>query len=108
MKVRMLERLNNAQQWEGHGYAFEREDGQCLFSYNTLVWGRIGAEYNAKMKKNGTKLEDVHTVILIGDRLRWLDIEEIEGDPEEIRARLDEACKIPRPQPVSVVKPAVA
>lgn len=106
MKVRRLQELNDQQQWEDHGYAFEREDGQCLFRFNTLVWGRIGAEYNAKMKKNGAKLEDVHTVILIGERLRWLDIEEIEGDPEEIRAALDEACKIPRP--VSIAKPMAA
>jgi hypothetical protein len=51
MKVRKLQRLNNAQQWEDHGYAFEHENGQCLFRFNTLVWGRIGAEYNATMKK---------------------------------------------------------
>jgi len=78
----------------------------CLFRFNTLVWGRIGAEYNAKMKRNGTKLEEVHTVILVGERLRWLDIEKIEGDPAEIRAALDEACKIPRP--VSIAKPMAA
>ena len=41
---------------------------------------RTVEEHNAKMKKNSTKLEDVHTVILIGERLRWLDIEELEGD----------------------------
>ena len=80
-----------------HEIAFEREDGQCLFGYNTLVWGRIGAEYNVKLEKMGTKLEDVHQVIPATKRLRWLEIEEIEGEPEEIKARLDEACKIPRP-----------
>jgi len=108
MKVRKLQRLNNAQQWEDHGYAFEHENGQCLFRFNTLVWGRIGAEYNATMKKEGTKLEDVHTVILVGERLRWLDIEEIEGDPEDIKAELDETCKIPTAQRVSVTKSVAA
>jgi hypothetical protein len=108
MKVRKLQRLNNAQQWEDHGYAFEYENGQCLFRFNTLVWGRIGAEYNATMKKNGTTLEEVETVVLIGERLRWLDIEEIEGDPEEVKAELDEACKIPKPQRVFMAKPAAA
>lgn len=97
MKVRRLQELNDKQQWQDHGYAFDREDGQCLFRFNTLVWGRIGAEYNAKMKKNGTKLEEVHTMIFVSERLRWLDIEKIEGDPAEIRTALDEACKIPRP-----------
>lgn len=108
MKVRKLQRLNNTQQWVDHGYVFERENGQCLFRFNTLVWGRIGAEYNAKMKKNGTKLEDVHTVILIGERLRWLEIEKIEGNPEDIKARLDEVCQIPRPQKVATAKPQIA
>jgi hypothetical protein len=106
MKVRRLQELNDQQQWEDHGYAFEREDGQCLFRFNTLVWGRIGADYNAKLKKTGIKLEDVHTVIPANQRLRWLEIEEIEGKPEEIRAALDERCKIPRP--VSIVRPIVA
>ncbi|HEX9923557.1 MAG TPA: hypothetical protein VGD99_12945 [Anaerolineae bacterium] len=40
MKVGRLQRLNNAQQWEDHGYAYEREDGRASFRYNTLVWGR--------------------------------------------------------------------
>jgi len=108
MKVRKLQRLNGQQQWEDHGYAYEREDGRASFRYNTLVLGRIGAQYNVQLREAGTKLEDVHTVVLIGERLRWLDIEEIEGDPEEIKAALDEACKIPKPQPVSSVKPIAA
>lgn len=107
MKIRRLERLNDAQKWVGHGYAIER-DGQCLFRFNTLVWGRIGARHNAQMKQDGTKLKDVHKVVLIGDRLRWLEIEEIEGDPEEIMARLDEECEIPRPQKVTTAKLQVA
>ncbi len=108
MKVRRLQEMNDQQQWEDHGYALEREDGQCLFRFNTLVWGRIGAEYNAKMKKAGTRLEDVHQVIPAKKRLRWLDIEEIDGDPEEIKARLDEACQIPRLQKVATANPQVA
>ncbi len=108
MKIRRLQRLNGQDKWEYHGYAVEREDGQSLFRFNTLVWGRIGGEYNSKLKKAGTRLEDVHQVIPAKKRLRWLEIEEIEGEPEEIKARLDEACKIPRPQPVSIAKPVVA
>jgi hypothetical protein len=103
MKVRRLQELNDQQQWEDHGYAFESGDGYCLFRFNTLVWGRIGAEYNARLRKTGAKLEEVHTVIPATQRLRWLEVEEIEGEPEEIRAALDEACHIPRA--VSIVKP---
>jgi len=107
MKVRRLQRLNGQQQWEDHGYALEREDGQCLFRFNTLVWGRIGGEYNTKLKKAGAKLEDVHTVIPATKRLRWLEIEEIEGDPEAIKASLDEACHIPKPHRAAVARPLV-
>jgi hypothetical protein len=42
MKIRKLQQLHQGQPWEDHGYAFEREDGQCLFRFNTLVWA--GAE----------------------------------------------------------------
>jgi hypothetical protein len=103
MKVRRLQELNDQHQWADHGYAVEGEDGHCLFRFNTLVWGRIGAEYNAKMKKAGTRLEDVPQVIPAKKRLRWLDVEEIEGDPAEIKARLDEACQIPQPHRVVTV-----
>ena len=108
MKVRRLQELNDQQQWMDHGYAFEREDGQCLFRFNTLVWGRIGAAYNAQLKKAGTRLENVHQVIPATQRLRWLEIEEIDGEPEAIKAALDEACHIPKPQRVSVAKPTAA
>jgi len=108
MKFRKLQRLNGQEQWEDHGYALERQDGQSLFRFNTLVWGRIGGEYNTRLKKAGARLKDVHTVIPATKRLRWLDIEEIEGDPEEIKAALDEACQIPWLQPVPVKKPLLA
>lgn len=108
MKVRRLQRLNGQQQWQDHGYAFEREDGQALFRFNTLVLGRIGARYNVQLQKAKTKLQDVHQVIPATKRLRWLDIEEIEGDPAEIKAALDEACQIPKPQKVSITKPLSA
>lgn len=108
MKVRRLQQLLDDGQWEDHGYAYELEDGSCAFSYNTLVWGRIGAEYNHKLQTSRTKLEDIHTVILSGDQLRWLAIEIIDGDPEEIKVRLDEACRIPRPRPVPLTNPVTA
>ena len=108
MKVRKLQRLNEKEQWEDHGYAYEREDGRASFRYNNLVLGRIGARYNVQLREAKTKLEDVHLVIPATKRLRWLEVEVIEGDPEEIKARLDEACKIPRPQRVSIAKPIAA
>lgn len=82
---------------------YEREDGLASFRYNVLVLGRIGARYNVQLREAQTKLEDVPQVIPATQRLRWLEIEEIEGEPEEIKATLDEACQIPRPQPKAVV-----
>ena len=103
MKVRRLQRLNEEEQWEDHGYAYEREDGRASFRYNNLVLGQIGARYNVQLRKAQTKLEDVSQVIPATKRLRWLEIEEIPGDPAEIKARLDDACHIPRPQKVTKV-----
>ena len=61
-----------------------------------------------QLREAETKLEEVHTVISPGKWLRWLAIEEIEGDPEEIKVELDKACQIPRPQRISIAKPTVA
>lgn len=108
MKVRKLQRLNEQEQWEDHGYAYERKDGRASFRYNNLVLGRIGARYNVQLREAKTKLEDVHEVIPATKHFRWLKVEVIEGDPEEIKARLDEACQIPRPQQVSLAKSVAA
>ncbi len=108
MKIRRLQQLLDDGQWEDHGYAYEREDGSCVFSYNTLVWGRIGARYNAQLQKTGAKLEAIQTIVPTGDQLRWLDVEEIEGDPETIKTELDEACDLPTPQRVFGAKSVVA
>ena len=108
MKVRKLQRLNEKEEWEDHGYAYEREDGRASFRYNVLVLGQIGARYNVHLREAKTKLEEVHQVIPATQRLRWLAIEEIKGDPEEIKANLDKACQMPWLQPASVKKPVVA
>lgn len=108
MRVRRLQQLLDDGRWEDHGYAYERADGRASFRYNTLVWGRIGARYNVQLRESVTNLEDVPLVIPTGDQLRWLEIEEIAGQPEEIKTKLDEACRIPKPQRMSTAKPAVA
>jgi hypothetical protein len=96
MRVRRLQRLNGSEQWEDHGYVYELEDGRCTFRFNSLVWESTGSRLSVRLHESGTKLEDVQQIISATQRLRWLDIEEIEGKPEEIKAALDEACKIPR------------
>ena len=108
MRFRKLQQLVTDNEWQDHGYAYEREDGRCSFRYNSLVWESTGSRLSARLYESGTRLDEVHTIIPTGERLRWLDIEEIEGDPQEIKARLDEACNLPQPQPVSSVKSLVA
>jgi hypothetical protein len=108
MKFRKLQQLNDEDQWEDHGYAFEREDGQALFRYNNLVWGQMGARFNVKLREAKTKLEEVHQIIPATKRLRWLEVEEMDGDPEEIQAYLDKVCEMPWLQPVPLKKPIVA
>jgi len=98
MRVRRLQRLDDeTPQWIDEAYAYEQSDGAVRFRYNPIIWEGIGARYNRKLKMNNTPLQQIETVILTGNRLRWLEVEEIEGSSEEIKAALDEACQIPRP-----------
>ncbi|MCI0528049.1 MAG: hypothetical protein L0Y56_11490 [Nitrospira sp.] len=106
MRVRRLQSLaDDDQQWLDEAYVYEKPDGSVRFRYNPMVWEGIGPRHNRTLKAQGTPLEIVETVILTGDRLRWLDIEEIEGDPEEIKTRLNEACGFPKPEPAAIAKP---
>ena len=105
MRLRKLQQLIADNEWEDHGYVYELENGRCAFRFNPLVWESTGSRLSTRLYESGAKLEEVQTVIPTGQRLRWLDIEEIEGEPAEIKAELDKACKIPRP--ISIVKPIV-
>ncbi len=107
MRVRRLQRLDDeTRQWRDEAYAYEQSDRTARFRYNPLIWEGIGTKYNRRLKVNRTPLEQIETVILTGNRLRWLEVEEIEGASGEIKAALDEACQIPRP--VSVAQSLVA
>lgn len=106
MRLRKLQQLVADNEWEDHGYVYELEDGRCAFRFNPLVWESTGSRLSARLYESSAKLEEVQTVIPSGERLRWLDTEEIEGEPEEIKAALDKACKIPGP--VSIVRPIAA
>lgn len=105
MKIRKLQRLENDEGWVDDGYCYEKPNGQVVFRYNAVTWGRIGARYNVQLRDTGTKLADVHTVIPMGEYLRWLSVEEIPGEIEALKATLDKACGFPKVQPVA--KPVV-
>jgi hypothetical protein len=106
MRLRKLQQLVADNEWEDHGYVYELEDSRCAFRFNPLVWESTGSRLSARLYQSGTKLEDVETIIPAGKQLRWLDIEEIEGEPEKIKAVLDEACKIP--SRLSIIKSIAA
>lgn len=108
MRFRKLQQLVANDEWEDHGYVYELEDGRCAFRYNPLVWESTGSRLSARLTESGTKLEDILQVIPAGERLRWLDIEDLAGDLREIKARLDQACHIPQPQRLSAAKLLVA
>ena len=108
MRTRRLQQRSDDGQWEDHGYAYERADGHASFRYNTLVWGRIGAQYNVQMRENNTALEDVDLLILPGENLQWLPVELIGGEEKEIKAMLDRQCHIPQPQRIVVKTPEAA
>ena len=91
MKIRKLQRLENDEGWVDDGYCYEKPNGQVVFRYNAVTWGRIGARYNVQLRDSGTPLADVHTVIPTGEYLRWLPIEEIPGEIEELKTTLDKA-----------------
>lgn len=95
MKIRKLQRLENDRSWVDDGYCYEKPNGQVVFRYNAVTWGRIGARYNVQLRDSGTPLADVHTVIPTGEYLRWLPIEETPGEIEELKTTLDKACGFP-------------
>jgi hypothetical protein len=105
MRVRTLQIKDDDGQWYDEGYAFEDETGQIFFRYN-LLWERIGSFYNGKLKETGVSLEAIETVIEPNnDALRWLPIAVVEADQvETYLEQLDEACAIPKPQPISLTK----
>jgi len=105
MKIRKLQRLENDEGWVDDGYCYEKPNGQVVFRYNAVTWGRIGARYNVQLRDTGTRLAEVHTVIPTGEYLRWLPVEEISGDIEALKATLDQACGFPQVQ--RVAKPVV-
>lgn len=107
MRFRRLQSLDDdGQQWLDEAYVYETTSGTIRLRYNPMVWEGIGARHNRQFEAEGTSLATVETVILAGDRLRWLEVEELEGEPETLKAMLDKQCRIPRPQKRKIEKQA--
>jgi hypothetical protein len=83
--------------WYDEAYAYEDEQGQVVLRYN-LTWERTGAHFNDKFREQQTPLEEVETVILPSEALRWLPIETIPAEEiDTFLAHLNETCAIPQP-----------
>lgn len=100
MKVRKLQRKDEDGVWFDDAYAFENEEGNIIFRYN-LAWGRVGANYNRKLRQQPVPLEQIETIIPTGDELHWLPVETVPD--EAVKAfleKLDETCAIPKPRSI--------
>jgi hypothetical protein len=96
-----LQRHNEEEGWYDDAYALEDEDGQLTFCYN-LTWDRVGAKYNDRLQASGVSLDEIETVLQLGDRLRWLAVEKVENDRAEVFLKeLDERCVIPKPRSIA-------
>jgi hypothetical protein len=79
----------------------EDEVGQLSFCYN-LTWDRIGVKYSDRLQASGISLDEIETVLELGDSLRWLAIEEVEdAQAEAFLKELDERCAIPQPRSIA-------
>ena len=108
MKIRRLQRLDENQQWQDHGYAYELETGQCTFRFNPLVWGGTGSRLSERLYESNTPLTTIETIIPAQETLRWLEIEVLEGENGALKAMLDQQCGIPHPEQINIAKSAAA
>jgi hypothetical protein len=109
MRLRRLQTTDDNIEWYDDAYAYEDGGGQVVFCYN-LAWDRVGSHYNGKLQETGVSLDEIETVIEPNnDKLHWLPTEVIEEDQvESYLEALDEACAIPKSQPISMPKPVIA
>ena len=101
IRVRRLQRHSEEEGWYDDAYVLEDEKGQLRFCYN-LTWDRVGAKYNDRLQTSAKSLDEIETVLELGDRLRWLAIEEVEDDQvQAFLEELDERCAIPKPRSIA-------
>ena len=94
-RIRKLRRKGKDGTWHSDAYAVETRNGQVTLRYS-LAWEYLGGRYNRMIRERGLSLEQLEQV-LAGASLRWLPIETLETDGEEIIQALDSECHVPRP-----------
>ena len=90
-----MQRKGSNGAWHSDAYAIETPNGQITLRYS-LAWEYLGGRYNRMVQERGLSLEQLEQV-LTGNSLRWLPIETLETDDEEIIQALDSECHVPRP-----------
>ena len=94
-RIRKLQRKGRDGTWHSDAYAIETHNGQITLRYS-LAWEYLGGRYNRMIQERGLSLERLEQV-LTGDSLRWLPVETLETDDEEVIQALDRECHVPRP-----------
>lgn len=57
MRVRIVQRKDDDEQWFDDSYALEDHAGRMTFHYH-LTWEKIGARYNGKLQETGISLDE--------------------------------------------------
>jgi hypothetical protein len=109
VRIRKLQYVHAEKGWTDQAYLIEDDQGQVEFRYDPLTWGRVGAALNKRIRQENIPLEDIESIMPPKAEVRWLPIEVISGEEiNDVIAALDEACKFPKPQPISMPKPVIA
>ncbi|PKO22487.1 MAG: hypothetical protein CVU38_09085 [Chloroflexi bacterium HGW-Chloroflexi-1] len=98
IRVRKLQRKGAGGTWHSDAYAVETHNGRITLRYS-LAWEYLGGRYNRMIQERGLSLEQLEQA-LAGDSLRWLPVETLEMDDEEVIQALDRECHVPRPATV--------
>lgn len=102
MRVRRLQYLNEDGIWVNQAYVIEDNQGELSFYYNTLTWGRVGADLAKKIRDSHITLTEIESIMPGNERVRWLPVETPENQNlEQAKTFYDTLCNIPTPQPAS-------
>ena len=102
MRVRRLQYLDEADVWINQAYIIEDNQGELSFYYNSLTWGRVGADLAKKIRDSHITLAEIESIMPGNDQVRWLSGETPENQNlEQAKTFYDALCNIPTPQPAS-------
>ena len=102
MRVRRLQYLNEDGVWVNQAYVIEDTQGELSFYYNSLTWGRVGADLAKKIRESHNTLAEIESIMPGNDQVRWLSAETPENQSfDQVVAAYNALCNIPTPEPAS-------